>query len=97
MEKEEQEVISKFIENSVVLQRVMTDVSVNLTRLTKEISELLELFKEAAKHVEDGKDGEIAGKLESISEQNKTIAKSLSLILSEKPNSRTQPLPEFKF
>ena len=95
MEKEEQELISSFVENSVNLQKILADVSVSLNRLTKEISELLELFKEAARTVEESREGEISAKIDSITEQNKTIAKSLALLLSEK--ERPKPLPEFKF
>ena len=95
MEKEEQQVVSALIENSVGLQKVLADVSVNLNRLTKEISELLDLFKEAAKTVEEGKESGINSKIDSIAEQNKTIAKSLALLLAEK--QQPKPLPEFKF
>lgn len=94
MEKEEQEFVDKFVENSVALQKVMADAIVSMNRLTNEISELLNLFKEAAKTVEEHRDTEIIAKLDELDEQNKTIAKSLSLII-EKDKSR--PLPEFKF
>ena len=95
MEKEDETALSLMAENSVKLQKVLADVSVNLVRMTKELSELIELFKEAAKTVQETKEPEISAKLDSLAEQNKTIAKSLDMLLSEK--IRPKPLPEFKF
>jgi len=94
MEKED-ETLSLLIENSVNLQKVLADVSVNLARMTKELSELLVLFKEAAKTVQETKEPEIVAKIDSLQEQNRTMAKSLSMLLSEK--EKPKPLPEFKF
>jgi len=95
MEKEDEQTLSLLTENSVKLQKVLADVSINLVRMTKELSELLELFREAAKTVQETKEPEISAKLDSLTEQNKTIAKSLDILLSEKTKPR--PLPEFKF
>jgi hypothetical protein len=94
MEKEEQQLIDSFVENSVSLQKVLADAIASMNRLTAEISDLLSLFKEAAKTVEEHKDTEMIAKLDDLAEQNKTIAKSLTLMIEkEKP----KPLPEFKF
>ena len=92
MEKEEQQLIDSFVENSVALQKVIADAVVSITRLTREIEELISLFKESAKTVEESRDAEILAKLDSIAEENKTIAKGLTLTL-EKP----KPFPEYKF
>jgi hypothetical protein len=93
MEKEEQQFIDAFVENSVSLQKALADAVVSMTRLTKEIEELIGLFKESAKTVEESKDTEILAKLDSIADENKTIAKSLTLTMESKP----RPLPEYKF
>jgi hypothetical protein len=96
MEKEEQELIDRFVENSVNLQKLIADAIVSINRLTKEMSEMVELFKKAAKSVEESKDSEILAKLNSMAEDNKTIAKSLAMTL-EKPKQMPRPLPEYKF
>ena len=94
MEKEEQEFIDKFVGNSVTLQRIMTDAVVSMNRLTKEIEELVNLFKEAAKTVEERKDSELMAKIYNIADQNKTMAKSLTLMMEK---DKPRPLPEYKF
>jgi DUF438 domain-containing protein len=96
MEKEEQELIDKFVENSVSMQNLLADAIVSINRLTKEMSEMVELFKEAAKTVEENKDSEILAKLNSMAEDNKTIAKSLAMTL-DKTKQMPKPLPEYKF
>jgi uncharacterized membrane protein (DUF106 family) len=93
MEKEEQELIDSFVENSVSLQKILSDAIISMNRLTQEISDLLGLFKEAARTVEEHKDTEMIAKLDELAEQNKTIAKSLSLMIEK----QAKPLPEFKF
>jgi glutamate synthase domain-containing protein 3 len=96
MEKEEQQLIDSFVENSVDLQKVLAETIISMNRLTNEIQDLVSLFKEAAKTTEESKDKEILSKIESLAEQNKTIAKSMTLML-EKEKPRSQPLPEYKF
>jgi len=94
MEKEEQELIDSFVENSVSLQKITAEAIVSMNRLAKEIEDLVGLFKEAAKTVEEHRDTEIIAKIDELTEQNKTIAKSLTLMIEkEKP----RPLPEYKF
>jgi hypothetical protein len=94
MEKEEQELIDSFVENSVSLQKITAEAIVSMNRLAKEIEDLVNLFKEAAKTVEEHRDTEIIAKIDELTEQNKTIAKSLTLMIEkEKP----RPLPEYKF
>lgn len=70
------------VENFVGLQKVMTNLAVKFDELSKQISKLLELFEISAKSVA-GKDfdtGRIEKKLDSILDQNKTIARGVSLI-----------------
>lgn len=96
------------IENSVTLQKILTEVAINLKVLNEKIDNLLSLFKEAAKTFkekkpEGEKEKEIVGKLDDISNQNKTIAKGVMLLEqavrseSEEPHPtlKPRPLPEF--
>ena len=94
-------------ENSVALQRVLADLALNLNSLTKELSQLLVLFKEASKTIGEEKAVEgvekedkesLLKKLDSLIDQNRTIAKSLLLLesaLREKEREKEQS--EFKF
>lgn len=90
------------IENFVGLQRAMTNLSIKFENLSDNISRLLEVFELSAKDqlVKSPKedDKELLGKINSLLDQNKTIAKGLVLI-EEKvrdrlPNSMSaQSLP----
>ena len=74
------------IENFVALQRVLTDLTIKLDGLSDNISKLLELFEVSAKSFAekdfgDGKDNkEVIKKLDTLLEQNKIIAKGLTLM-----------------
>ena len=77
------------IENFVSLQKVMVNLSVKFDDLTKQISKLLELFEISAKSLAE-KDVDlekanrdtkvILEKMDNMFDQNKTIAKGLTLI-----------------
>jgi len=105
----------KLIENFVELQKVMTNMADRFDKLTHNISALLHLFEVAAvsfaeKHAkgEVEKDKEFLDKLNTLMEQNKTIAKGLTLMeekmrqklygnseqqRSEPPKIAPRPLP----
>jgi len=77
------------IENFISLQKVLTNVSIKFDNLTQQISKLLELFEISAKSLAEkdfnmeqkNKENEqISEKLNNIAEQNKTIARGLTLI-----------------
>ena len=77
------------IENFVSLQKVMVNLSVKFEDLTQQISKLLDLFEISAKALAEkdfeveksNKENiEILGKIDNILDQNKTIAKGLSLM-----------------
>ena len=77
------------VENFVSLQKVMTNLSVKFDNLTSQISKLLELFEISAKSLaqkdfslEQGNKDEkkIIEKIDKLAEQNKIIAKGLTLI-----------------
>ncbi|MCA9488236.1 MAG: hypothetical protein KC516_04735 [Nanoarchaeota archaeon] len=77
------------IENFVDFQRVMMKMSHNFETLSKKISDLIELFEDSAqvlvkKEIEENKDKhyseEILDKMRKLLDQNKIIAKGLTLI-----------------
>ncbi len=77
------------IENFVSLQKVMVNLSVKFDNLTSQISKLLELFEISAKSLaekdfnldKNSKDNtKIIEKIDEILDQNKTIARGLTLM-----------------
>ena len=72
------------IENFVGLQRAMTNLSIRFESLTGQINRLLEIFELAAKNFVSGeneeKNKDVLEKINSLLEQNKTIAHGLVLI-----------------
>lgn len=71
------------IENFVGLQHAMTNMSIKFGNLSDNISKLLQIFEESAKNfVSGGKpdDKELLEKIDSLLNQNKTIAKGLVLM-----------------
>jgi hypothetical protein len=90
------------IENFVSLQRVLTNLSTKMDSLTTQISDLLSLFELSAKALakkdftiekESQETKEILKKIDSLGEQNKIIARGLTL-LHEGPQSEVpKPVP----
>lgn len=78
------------IENFVSLQKVMTNLSMKFDELSKQISKLLELFEISAKSIAGkGFDPDkIEKKVDNLLEQNKIIARGLTLV-HEKQNPQT--------
>ena len=79
------------IQNQIELQKILADLSLEVKNLTSELSTLVQLFKEASKTLNDEKlsndlDKEdmknIGSKVETLVDQNKTIAKGLLLMES---------------
>ncbi|MCK5449623.1 hypothetical protein KAI32_02060 [Candidatus Pacearchaeota archaeon] len=71
------------IENFVGLQHAMTNLSVKFESLSDNITKLLQVFEEAAKSFVSGDkldDKSMLKKIDSLLEQNKTIAKGLILM-----------------
>lgn len=90
------------IENFVHLQKVFTNLAEKFDKLSNNITNLLQLFeisartfaeKQAAGGPDLQKDKEFLDKLNSLMEQNKTIAKGLTL-MEEKIRQRVYPPPE---
>lgn len=93
------------IDNFIALQRVMTNLSLKFDELSSQISRLLKLFEISAKTLaktdsnqEEGKNNkEVIEKLNNLAEQNKTIARGLTLMHeldSQKRFSPSQQFPE---
>ena len=71
------------IENFVGLQHAMTNLSIKFGSLSDNISKLLGVFEEAARGFVSGgrvDDKDMLRKIDSLLEQNKTIAKGLVLM-----------------
>ncbi len=77
------------IENFVNLQRTMTNLTIKFDRLSDQISSLLQLFEISARSFSDKlekaspeieKDREFLDKLDRLLDQNKVIAKGLTLM-----------------
>ncbi|MCL5730273.1 MAG: hypothetical protein M1165_01750 [Candidatus Pacearchaeota archaeon] len=89
------------IENFVSFQNVLVDVSSKLNNLTDQISKLLELFEESAKafmekdlkFVGGGSDKDLSGKIDRLLEQNKIIARGITLLHESSPAQQPQPMP----
>jgi hypothetical protein len=86
------------VENFVALQKVMTNQTLRFDELSTQISKLLELFEISAKTIAEKNHGEkpsenktgMEGKLDNLLEQNKVIARGLSL-LHETPQQKIPP------
>jgi hypothetical protein len=99
------------VENFIALQKVMTNLSVKFDNLSDQISKLLQLFEISAKALaekdfekfEKSDNKELLGKLDILLDQNKTIARGLTLIHEKntRPPERVrnpqpqQPNPSF--
>lgn len=93
------ELEKKLVENLVSLQKVHTDLAIKFDHLSKQISELLNLFESAARsftknpaNLVTEKDKEFLDKIDKLLDQNKTIAKGLT-IMEEKMRERMQTPP----
>ena len=92
------------LNNFVNLQKVLTNLSVKFEELSDNITKLLQLFEISAKSFAEkysGKeekkagtkdDKELLGKLDSLLDQNKTIAKGI-MLMEEKIKQRSSPRP----
>lgn len=98
-----EEIEKVLIENFISLQRVLTNLSSKFDELSTNMSKLLELFEISAKSFaekyQDGipdkptdVDRELIKKLESLLDQNKTIAKGI-MLMEEKIRDRANPMP----
>lgn len=101
MARVKKEALSKYFQNSVAIQKVLTDVSEKLEKLTTQLEEVVTLFTKAAdsfgksqgideRKIEDmvlrerasksKEEDDLLKKLDSLIDQNKTIAKGIVLM-----------------
>lgn len=85
--KELERLQEKIIENLISLQKVHTSLAEKFDKLSMQISNLLSLFEMTARSLSEHpavavseKDKEFLGKLDKMLEQNKLIAKGLTLV-----------------
>lgn len=94
---------SILIDNFVNLQKAMTNLAVKFEDLSSQISKLLQLFEISARSFSEKlalnapeleKDREFLEKLDKLLEQNKLIAKGITL-MEEKVRERTYAKPPY--
>lgn len=93
--KEREELL---IQNFVGLQHAMTNMSIKFGVLTDSITKLLGVFEEAAKGFVVGDkqdDTDMLNKIDSLLDQNKTIAKGL-VLMEERVRTRVENAKEAK-
>lgn len=90
------------VENFVNLQKAVTNISIKFESLSEQISKLLNLFEISAKSFSEKlaigtpeleKDKEFLNKLDRLLDQNKVIAKGITL-MEEKVRARMSPEPK---
>ncbi|MBU3913799.1 MAG: hypothetical protein KKB21_04740 [Nanoarchaeota archaeon] len=103
LRKSHEELNGILVENFMHLQRVMSDQASKMDKLSESIAKLLELFEMSARSFmaspvieEAEKDKEFLEKLNALLEQNKTIAKGLTL-MEEKFRERVYGGPHTEF
>jgi nucleosome binding factor SPN SPT16 subunit len=87
----------KLIENDLALQKKTTELILSISKLTKRMDRMVDLFEEAAKYIKAGTDQPLMRKLDDLLEQNKNIARGL-ILLERYVKERTEftapkPLP----
>lgn len=93
------EIERKIIENLVSLQKIHTNLIERFDKLSDQISALLNLFEVAAKSFtkqpafEVNKDREFSEKIDMLLEQNKTLARGISM-MEERIRNYEQSKPE---
>jgi hypothetical protein len=71
------------VENSIALQKVMTDLAEKFTNLSTQLSKLLQLFEISAKTLAEkglSDNTQMLQKLDALLDQNKTIARGIALL-----------------
>jgi len=98
---EKNPVEKKLIENMVQLQKVHTDLAEKFDKLSKQLSVLLNLFEMAARSFAthpavraSEKDKEFLDKVDRLLDQNKVIAKGLTLV-EERTREKIYGQPQY--
>lgn len=94
------------MQNNLELQKVLADLSYDLKKLTEEMSVLVGLLKDASKtlteekvsnEVERENSKAISNKVDTLIDQNKTIAKGILLMESTMRGNLDKRKPEFSY
>jgi predicted RNase H-like nuclease (RuvC/YqgF family) len=94
------DVIRQLIENNISLQEKNIELINAISKLNNKISEMVDIFNEAAKHIKAGTDEPLIQKLEKLLDQNKVIANGLILLekyIREKSAMSQQFSPQQQF
>jgi len=112
--KSHEDINKILMENFVSLQRVLTNLTFKFDKLSDNMAKLLSLFELSARSFmerpeikESEKDKEFLDKLNALLDQNKTIAKGLTLMeekirervygrqeISQMPSQQPRPMPQ---
>lgn len=102
--KNKVEIDKALVDNFVALQKVFTNLAVKMDNLTDQIAKLLNLFeisarsfaeKQAGKDIKKREaDKEFLQKVDSLLEQNKTIARGLTLMEEKMRERIKESMPE---
>lgn len=91
----EKELLDALIQNNLDLQKKSAEMIDSVSKLTKRIGKLLDVFESAARNIEKGEVEEpLARKLENLLDQNKAIARGLLLLeryVRDKTSTGFQP------
>ncbi len=100
--KSQTQIEKLLLENFIVLQKVLADLSVKFETMSGEISKLLALFEVSAKSFVEKQGTQISKedkafleKLDQLIDQNKVIAKGLTLMeerIRDRPTQTPQPM-----
>jgi hypothetical protein len=93
------------VENFVGIQRVMAELSEKFEKLSKQLSELLNLFEESAKTlvkkefeiVKESPNIELNSKLDKLLDQNKIIARGLTMVHERTAPAQTTFYPQQQY
>ncbi|MDD5254306.1 MAG: hypothetical protein PHG05_04400 [Candidatus Nanoarchaeia archaeon] len=73
-------IVKELIHHSIRLQEKNAEMVSAVNQLVSKMTEMVDLFEDAAKHIKSGTDEPLVRKLEVLLEQNKNIARGLVLL-----------------
>lgn len=86
------------IENFIILQKVLTNLSIKFDGLSTKITKLLDLFEMSAKALSEkdfkmGGTGDLSEKMDRLLDENKTLAQGISLLHEGGETEHHEPEP----
>ena len=87
------------IENFIILQKVLTNLSIKFDGLSTKITKLLDLFEMSAKALSEkdfkmGGTGDLSEKMDRLLDENKTLAQGISLLHEGGETEHHEPEPQ---